>query len=338
MKIDFVIPWVDGGDPAWQEEKKQYYRKTENREDVSDARYRDWGELKYWFRGVEQFAPWVNRIFFITNGQFPAWLNPNHEKLVWVKHGDYIPKEYLPTFSSHPIELNFHRIEDLSEHFVYFNDDMFLTSPVSEDDYFRSGLPCGLAIESPVTADTNDIFNHILLNNCALLNNNYTRKDFHRNAGNKRFPLCDPKGLITNAAMGILRREAFFGFAYFHLPSPFLKSTLQEVWEDHEKELDEVCRHRFRSINDVNQYVFLERQYVTGKFEPYPVCRYGNAFHLNDSNSERNNIRQACDAIVRKKYKMICINESNVGNFEETKSLINFAFEQLLPDKCSFEL
>ncbi len=338
MKIDFVIPWVDGGDPAWQEQKKRYYRPTENREDVSEARYRDWDELKYWFRGVEQFAPWVNRIFFVTNGQFPGWLNPDHEKLVWVKHEDFIPKEYLPTFSVNPIELNLHRIEGLSEHFVYFNDDTFLILPVSEKDFFKDGLPCGLAIESPVTADTNDIFNHILLNNCALLNSKYTRRDFHKNAGSKRFPLVDPKGLITNAAMGILRREAFFGFAYFHLPSPFLKSTLQEVWQDHEKELDEVCRHRFRSINDVNQYIFVERQYVTGKFEPYPIRKSGIAFHLNDSETERNNIQETCEAIAQQSYKMVCVNESKVEHFEETKHRINCAFEQILSGKSSFEI
>lgn len=338
MKIDFVIPWVDGGDPAWQEQKKQYYAPTGKREDVSDARYRDWDELKYWFRGVEQYAPWVNRIFFITNGQFPVWLNPNHEKLVWVKHEDYIPKEYLPTFSVNPIELNLLRIKELSEHFVYFNDDTFLISPVSESDFFKNGLPCGLAIESPVTADSSDIFHHILLNNCVLLNSKYTRKDFHRNAGRKRFPLCDPKGLITNAAMGILRREAFFGFAYFHLPSPLLKSTLEEVWHDHETELDKVCHNRFRSINDVNQYIFAERQYVTGKFEPYPIRKNGMAFHLDDSDSVRNNIRETCDVIAQRKYKMICVNESSVEHFKETKNRINREFEKTLPDKSSFEL
>ena len=215
---------------------------------------------------------------------------------------------------------------------------MFLTSPVKESDFFRNGLPCGLAIESPVTADTNDIFNHILLNNCALLNSKYTRQDFHRNAGHKRYPFCDPKGLITNAAMGVLRREAFFGFAYFHLPSPFLKSTLEEVWHDHETELDIVCHNRFRSINDVNQYVFAERQYVTGQYEPYPIRKTGFAFHLNDSDTEQNNIQEVCDAISQRKYRIICVNEARVEHFEETKSRINHEFEKILPNKSGFEL
>lgn len=69
------------------------------------------GYLKYWFRGVEKYAPWVHKIYFVTCGQKPDWLNENHDKLVLVNHEDYIPHEYLPTFSSHTIELNFHRIK-----------------------------------------------------------------------------------------------------------------------------------------------------------------------------------------------------------------------------------
>ena len=64
--IDFVLLWVDGADPVWQK-KKNEYQKKENRAgyDASAKRYRDYGLLKYWFRGVERFAPWVNRIYFL---------------------------------------------------------------------------------------------------------------------------------------------------------------------------------------------------------------------------------------------------------------------------------
>ena len=64
----------------------------------------------------------------------------------------------------------------------------------------------------------------------------------------------------------------------------------------------------------------------------------GFAFHLNDSNTEQDNIYETCDAILKQKYKMICVNESKVEHFEETRTRINRAFEQILPDKCSFEI
>lgn len=89
-------------------------------------RYRDYGTFNYWFRMVEMHAPWVNNIYLITNGQRPKWLNVNHPKLKWVRHEEFIPKEYLPTFNASAIEMNIHRIDGLSENFVLFNDDMYL--------------------------------------------------------------------------------------------------------------------------------------------------------------------------------------------------------------------
>src|SRR5699024_690064 len=143
--IDFVICWVDGGDPDWLKEKKRYSH--DNNNDDRDIRYREWGIIKYWFRGVEKFAPWVNKIHFVTWGHTPSWLNVKHPKLNIVKHEDYIPSKYLPTFSSRPIELNLHRIKGLSEQFVFFNDDMFLLKPVKKEDFFKNGLPRDIAAQ-----------------------------------------------------------------------------------------------------------------------------------------------------------------------------------------------
>ena len=90
MDIDFVIPWVDGSDPEWRKSKNKYSGKIDEPVDRTDARYRDWDILKYWFRGVEKYAPWVHKIYFVTCGQKPDWLNENHEKLILVNHEDYI--------------------------------------------------------------------------------------------------------------------------------------------------------------------------------------------------------------------------------------------------------
>ena len=114
MDIDFVIPWVDGTDSQWSQKCSRFLPENSA---LEECRYRDWGLLKYWFRAVECYAPWVRKIHFVTDGQIPDWLNTEHPKLHVVNHGDYIPKEYLPTFSSHTIELNLHRIAGLSEHF-----------------------------------------------------------------------------------------------------------------------------------------------------------------------------------------------------------------------------
>ena len=144
-RIDFVIPWVDGSDPEWLKERNAVssdigksvsseggcgsdsLKNGDSIEDNSGARYYSWDNLQYWFRGVEKFAPWVNKIHFVTWGHIPPWMNTDAPKLHIVNHKDYIPEQFLPTFNSNTIELNFHRIEGLSEKFVYFNDDTFIS-------------------------------------------------------------------------------------------------------------------------------------------------------------------------------------------------------------------
>jgi hypothetical protein len=133
--IDFIIPWVDSSDPGWRKEFNEYKRIKEH--DADKSNFRNWDNFHYWFRGVEKFAPWVNKIHFVTWGHLPKWLNPEHPKLNIINHEDYIPSEYLPTFSPQTIELNFHRIKKLSNEYVYFNDDTFLIDHVKKDDFFK---------------------------------------------------------------------------------------------------------------------------------------------------------------------------------------------------------
>ena len=67
MEIDFVITWVDMNDAKWQRDYAKYSTQTENEKNsVSVARFRDYGLLKFWLRGVEKFAPWVRQIHFVT--------------------------------------------------------------------------------------------------------------------------------------------------------------------------------------------------------------------------------------------------------------------------------
>ena len=81
MDIDFVVTWVNMDDPEWQNEFAKYSGNSNNTKNgVSKARFRDYGFLKYWFRGIEKFAPWVRKIHFVTSGQKPEWLDENNPK------------------------------------------------------------------------------------------------------------------------------------------------------------------------------------------------------------------------------------------------------------------
>ena len=139
--IDLVYMWVDDGDEEWRS-KRDLYRPTEQRSTTADAtsaaRWRNNDELRYSLRSVEMFAPWVNHIYIVTDNQRPAWLVADHPKVTIVDHRDIIPAEALPTFNSTAIEACLHRIEGLSEHFIFGNDDMLLSAPVSPGDFFHA--------------------------------------------------------------------------------------------------------------------------------------------------------------------------------------------------------
>jgi hypothetical protein len=324
--IDFVIAWVDGGDPEWQREKARF--KPKIHDDNRTERYRNWQLLKYWFRAVEKNAPWVNRIHFVTWGHVPSWLDTDNPKINVVRHADFIPDEYLPTFNSNSIELNLHRIKELAEHFVLFNDDMYLINPVDRDDFFSRGLPRGMAVFNPPTT-SDDVMQAILSNDIRLINRNFDKKSTVR--GNSRRFMNIRYGKYIVRTLLCLPWKRFVGFYNRHLASPFLKSSFECVWEKEYAALDRTSRNRFRSTEDINQYAFTYWQYCTGNF--VPSAKIGEACDIFDD------IKKSCALIRDRRRKCICINDSDrdEGTFLNARERLAEEFEKRFPDKCSFE-
>jgi hypothetical protein len=94
-------------------------------------------ELKYSLRSVERFAPWINKIYILMNTyKQPSWIKPN-DKIIIVEHKDTFPsKEYLPNSNSNAIETTLCNIPNLSEHYIYFNDDFFIGKPINYTYFF----------------------------------------------------------------------------------------------------------------------------------------------------------------------------------------------------------
>lgn len=328
MKIDFVVPWVDGADVEWQKSKLLH---TGVATDISDVRYRDWGGFKYWFRSVENYAPWVNRIFLITAGQVPSWLNTNHPKLCLIDHKDYIPDECLPTFSSHAIELNLHRVIDLSENFVYFNDDMFLNDFVNEDDFFCQGKPRLSAVLNEFTPTViNDTFQHFLCNDIAFINTYFNKKEVIKHNFRKWFTVKYGRYVLKNIfyALGC---DRFSMIQNFHMPSPMLKSTYKKVWTLEYDLLYKTSLHKLRDNSDVNQYIMSYYDICSGNFAP-----------KNPSTGKYYEIGKRSDVIVSDilngYHKMICINDAMCDNYTDEIQKIMSAFDKKFPDKSTYEL
>ena len=326
-KIDFVIIWVDGNDPEWQKEKAKY--SPNKNADSRNIRYRDWDNLRYWFRGVEKFAPWVNNIYFVTCGHVPEWLNVNHPKLQIINHRDYIPEEYLPTFSSHPIEINLHRIKGLSEKFVYFNDDMFVIDNVRKEDFFKDGLPVDVGLESAVTTQENSMLK-IYYNNLAIVNSNFNKREVLKER-KRWFSLKYGKDVLR----GILSMpwKRFIGFYNCHCPQPFLKETFNSVWKKNEEVLNITSSNRFRCQEDVSQYLFRYWQLCENKFVPRNT-KFSKSITIIDDE------KFACKTIQEQKVKVLCLNDNENINNEKIeifkRNIIN-SFEKILPEKSLFE-
>ena len=325
-KIDFLICWVDGSDPAWQSEKEKFSNKHEL--DGHECRYRDWDNLHYWFRGVEKFAPWVNNIYFVTWGHVPAWLNTAHPQLQIVRHEDFINAKHLPTFSVRPLEINLHNIKGLEEQFVYFNDDMFVIKPVKKTDFFVRGKPRDIAVMD--IAIKGDIIHSCAVYNSIMVINKHFNKQkmIKENYANWFNPLYG-KYLIKTILLSPWK--IITGFYTPHLPNAFLKSTFSEVWEMESEQLEQTCARRFRSQMDLNQYLFRFWQLASGNFSPGP--NIGRQFNMGS------NPREAINALKKQKYKILCLNDSElVNNFNEIKQELITAFDRLFPDKSKFEL
>lgn len=326
--IDVVIPWVDGSDPAWQREHDQY--QAAHSADNSAARYRDWDTLRYWFRGIEQYAPWVRKIHFVTYGHLPAWLDRSNPKLHVVNHRDYIPAKYLPTFSSHTIELNLHRIEGLAEHFIYFNDDVYLTAPVRPEDFFVGGLPADTAVFGIVkNTDVDNFMPYIMLNMLAVINMHFSKRAMLKRDFFKWFTWKNGPDVKNN--LYLLPWSSYTGFRNYHTCVPYLKSTFQTVWDAVPEILDRTCRNRFRSREDVNQYLFRYWQLASGRFMP----RRPNSTYLTMG---QENAREAERILRSHRYQVVCINDDPLEfDFESEKRRLDEAFARIFPTPSGFE-
>ena len=329
MEIDFVITWVDMNDPGWQAEFAQYATDESNSKNgISKARFRDNGLLRYWFRGVEHFAPWVRKIHFVTSGQKPDWLDVNNPKIHLVHHRDIIPSEFLPTFNSVVIERYIHRIGGLAEHFVYFNDDFYLTNHVGKERFFRGGLPCDIA-----AFDYNPSWSQWYVrikNNVRVINGHFCKREVLMRDHDKWFY----KGYGLKAWWNYILQPygRFITLRIPHNAQPYLKSTYNDVWTAVGKELKETSSNRFRALTDYTPELFRMWQICQGRFVPYNTYNDTKMFPLMVRP------QQAIKAIYRQSYALICLNDNvHIRNYDVVMGSIREAFQYILPNRCSFE-
>ncbi|MEU4561645.1 stealth family protein [Actinoplanes sp. NPDC023936] len=243
--IDVVYTWVDGDDPAWQRRKARALDANPwvggvNSQAANDSRYTSRDELRYSLRSLHCFAPWVRRIFLVTDEQVPDWLDLSDPRITLVSHQEIFGDTgTLPTFNSQAIESRLHRIPGLAEHFLYLNDDVILGRPVMPDLFFTPG---GLTKFFPSKAQV-DLTPH-------------APGDRPADSAAK-----NNRRLIEEAFGRVLTRKMK------HTPHPSRRSVIAEIEQRFAGHVAATAAHQFRHPEDVSLLSSLQQYYayLTGR-------------------------------------------------------------------------
>lgn len=238
--IDIVYTWVDSDDAKFNEERIRFQNLSTSEtlqkkaESTDIARFQSRDELKYSIRSVMKYAPWVNHIYIVTNGQVPKWLDTDNTKVTVIPHSEIIDSQFLPTFNSHVIESALYKIPGLSEHFIYFNDDVMLTRDLNPSYFFTSS---GLA--------------KLFITNSRLPNGQKNSKDTPTQwaAKNSRKLLYTEFGFWA---------ESMFAHT-FHPQRKSVHEAMENLWHE---QLNTCRQNRFRDISDINMATFLHHHFA----------------------------------------------------------------------------
>lgn len=224
--MDIVITYVDGNDPVWKRDYEKYTNVP-----VMQKRFRDWGTLKYLLRGIEVNMPFIRNVYLVVShpSQVPQWADKENLKIVL--HKDIIPEEYLPTFNCNPIEMHLHRIEGLSEEYLYFNDDLYPLAPCQATDFFRNGKGV-LGFSSHYISS--GMYKHICRNS-----------DSHAR-----------KALGMRKSWKFIRPQ--------HTCTPMFRSECEKLYQILEADILNSLT-RTRTQDNLNQYLFLDYQFYKGR-------------------------------------------------------------------------
>ena len=224
--MDAVITYVNGNDPLWQQDYAAAVGGA-----ALKKRYRDYGTLKYLLRGIEKHMPFVRNVYLVVSreSQVPDWIDPAQVHIVY--HRDIMPASALPTFNSTAIEMFIHRIPDLDEQYLYFNDDMFPLQDCAPEDFFQDGR------------GAMGFSRHVLVNNL-----------FRMQVRN-----CSR---LAQETLGLKPTRRFVRPQ--HICSPMLKSVCERVSAQQEARI-RASLTPLRAPCNLSQYFFLDCMYFGGQ-------------------------------------------------------------------------
>ncbi len=303
MNIDLVYLWVDGNDPKWLKKKQLFMDKKIN----TVGRYQDNQELKYSLRSVEKHLPWIRKIFIVTDNQIPAFLDTCHPKIEIVYHSEIIPEKILPIYNSVIIEYFIYKIPDLSEHFLYANDDTFINTNLSPSFFFKDDIPIVRMTYSPLFKTEMQL-----------------KKALNLRTNNYRLSIENAYKLFEK------KFNVFYPVTPHHNIDAYLKSDYKAVVEDvFKEELEANFLNRFRSNTDIQRILF--SYYALAN-------KRGILTYVNRKESCRIRVHKTDYQKFIAKYNpnLFCLNDTEHAT-DNDRAYIQPFLEKLYPVKAEFE-
>ena len=201
---------------------------------------------------------------------------------------------------------------------------------VNHTDYIPAQFMLAL---QPDVANANDqVMPYIYLNNAMVLAKYFDKRSNMKKQPGAYFHIGYPLQYFCYNMMETAFTR-FTGFYTVHGPSPLKKKTYEKLWKLEPELLNEVCSHKFRQKSDINQYVLREYQKLSGNFIPRNVQKLNGYYEISNNNEK------LLQAITQQKKKVICLNDANCSvDFETIGMEIKNAFDQVFPEKSSFEI
>jgi hypothetical protein len=312
--IDVVYTWVDGSDPAWQRRKAQALADNPwvgevSEQAANDSRFASRDELRYSLRALHCFAPWVRRVFLVTDDQTPAWLDRAHPRLTVVSHREIFGGTgRLPTFNSQAIESRLHRIPGLAEHFLYLNDDVILGRPVTPEMFFTPGgltkfFASAARVDTAPRGPADRPADSAAKNNRRLIQETFGR-------------------MLTRKMM--------------HTPHPSRRSVIAEIEERFAEQVTATAGHQFRHPDDISLLSSLQQYYayLTGKAAP------GRIRYLYTDLSEPVTPLRLARLLRSRDVDAFCLNDVDVHSaaVADQEALVAEFLPAYLPFTSPFEL
>ena len=305
--VDLIITYVDGSDETWKKQLLDHAKKSEDTtidRALNPRRYRDLGTLKYVFRGIDKFMPFVDRVNLVVSSesQIPKWLNRENVRVIL--HRDFIPFELLPTFNSCTIESFLWKIP-LHPYVLYANDDTFPLKLMNFETFFS------------------------MLEGRWVPNIHFTFYD--RYPGNNIFRSQCRSGIdVTSKVMNTQYPDGKI-FKPQHTINAWLRDSMIELGQECEDEL--ISRaSQFRCTTNVNQYIYAYYHYWTKSY----VDKESDLSYMTFENG----VPILVSEIVNRNHDILCINDAMhlKGSFYSAKQYIQYAFRQILGVPCKYEL